>query len=244
MTIERSRGMMQDLEKRAKHFGLSLNAEALARFAAYLAYLRERNQVMNLTAITDPAGIVEKHFLDSLALAQAADFQEKTLIDIGTGAGFPGLPLKIAVPSLRLTLLDGHNKRVRFLEELARELSLQEVYPVHARGEEWIKTPGVRESYDYATSRAVARLNLLLEISLPYVRVGGSFLAMKTADSDGELEEATRAAPLLGAEVELCHDYLLPGTEIDRRIVVFRKFYQTEEVYPRRFAKMQKAPLG
>ena len=236
--------MLQGLEKRAKHFGLSLSAEALSQFETYLAYLIEQNQVMNLTAITDPIEIAEKHFLDSLALAQAADFREKGLIDIGTGAGFPGLPLKIAIPSLKLTLLDSHNKRVTFLEHLVRDLSLEHVQPVHARGEEWVKSPGVREDYDYATSRAVARLNLLLEISLPYVGVGGAFLAMKTADSDGELEEAKKAAPLLGGEVEACHDYVLPGTEIGRRIVVIRKIAPTPEKYPRRFARMQKEPLG
>ena len=236
--------MMHELQKGAKYFGLSLDAEALAQFETYLAYLTERNQVMNLTAITDRQEIIEKHFLDSLALAQVASFDGKSLLDIGSGAGFPGLPLKIAVPGLALTLLDSQKKRVGFLEALSTRLSLKDVLCVHGRGEEWVKTPAVRESYDYATSRAVARLNLLLEMALPYVRVGGAFLAMKSADSDEELEEAKAAASILGGELESCRDYLLPGTNIRRRIVVLRKLYSTSEVYPRRFAKMQKEPLG
>ena len=235
---------MEELKNRAAAFGLSITDQALAQFDLYYRFLLERNQVMNLTAITERSEILEKHFLDSLALAQVADFHGKSLIDIGTGAGFPGFPLKIAIPGLSLTLLDSQNKRVTFLAELAEQLSLENVLCVHGRGEEWVKTPDVRESYDYATSRAVARLNLLLEIALPYVGVGGAFLAMKTVDSDEELEEAERAAPILGANIEKCCDYTLPGTDTARRIVVVRKYEATAVKYPRRFAKMQKQPLG
>jgi 16S rRNA (guanine527-N7)-methyltransferase len=236
--------MMEQLQKGAAHFGLSLDAQTLARFEAYLDFLFECNQVMNLTAITDRAEAVQKHFLDSLALAAAVDLQGKRLIDIGTGAGFPGLPLKIAIPSLEVTLLDSQQKRVTFLEELTARLGLTGVSCVHARAEEFVATPGEREGYDFATSRAVAELPLLLELTLPYVRLGGACLAMKTAHAGEEIATARGAAAILGGEMERHCDYVLPGGgEMARRIVIIRKVAPTPARYPRRFAKIQKQPL-
>jgi len=236
--------MRQELQTSAENLGLSLDAKALVRFETYWEYLSLRNQVMNLTAITDSAEAVQKHFLDSLALTRAADFKEKKLIDIGTGAGFPGLPLKIAVPTLEVTLLDSLQKRVTFLEEVIERLELEGVNCVHARAEEWVATPGQRESYDYATSRAVAELNVLLELTLPYVRLGGACLAMKTVHAEEEIQAAAGAAAILGGEIEGHYDYTLPGSEeVVRRIVVIRKVAPTPDQYPRRFAKMQKQPL-
>ncbi|MCL2563223.1 MAG: 16S rRNA (guanine(527)-N(7))-methyltransferase RsmG [Oscillospiraceae bacterium] len=235
---------MQELKRGAEDFGLILSDNQLAQFETYWNLLQERNKVMNLTAITDRAEAVEKHFLDSLALTLAADFDGKRLIDIGTGAGFPGLPIKIATPSLEVTLLDSLNKRVRFLEEVCCDLRLKSIACIHARAEEWVARPGERESYDYATSRAVAELNVLLELCLPYVRVGGAFLAMKTAHAEAEIEAAVSAAAILGGEIETYHDYTLPGSpDVVRRIMVIRKVTPTPERYPRRFARMQKQPL-
>ena len=237
--------LTEKLKKGAEERGLSLDEKALSQFAAYWDYLAARNQVMNLTAIRDQDEAVEKHFLDSLALAGAADLRGKRLIDVGTGAGFPGLPLKIAIPTLEVTLLDSLQKRVTFLEELTARLGLEGVSPVHARAEEWIRTAGEREAYDYATSRAVADLSVLLELTLPYVRVGGALLAMKTARAEEEIEAAAGAIATLGGTVEGRYDYSLPGSpEVGRRIVIIRKVAPTPEQYPRRFAKIQKQPLA
>ncbi|MCL2568457.1 MAG: 16S rRNA (guanine(527)-N(7))-methyltransferase RsmG [Oscillospiraceae bacterium] len=235
---------LNKLQQSATAFGLALSARQLEQFETYWTFLSEKNQVMNLTAITDRAEAMEKHFLDSLALAGAADFiGKRRLIDIGTGAGFPGLPLKIAVPSLKLTLLDSLAKRVTFLKEVCQKLDLN-AECVHARAEEWVTQPGERESYDYATSRAVADLNILLELCLPYVKIGGAFLAMKTQNAAEEIETAKNTAAILGGEIESHYDYALPGTpEIQRRIVIIRKTGPTPKQYPRRFAKIQKDPL-
>ncbi|MCL2842117.1 MAG: 16S rRNA (guanine(527)-N(7))-methyltransferase RsmG [Oscillospiraceae bacterium] len=223
---------------------LALSPCQLRQFETYWTLLTERNKVMNLTAITDRDEAIEKHFLDSLSLMAVADFTDKRLIDVGTGAGFPGLPLKIAVPSLQVTLLDSLAKRVDFLEEVVDALDLQDIRCIHDRAESWVQTEEERESYDYATSRAVAELRVLLELTLPYVRVGGAFLAMKTARSEDEIYAAKGAAECLGGVMEAHHDYTLPNEpEAIRRIVVVRKVAPTPERYPRRFARIQKDPL-
>ena len=235
---------MRELKQSATAFGLALSAQQMTQFEQYWTYLAEQNQHMNLTAIHARDEAVEKHFLDSLALTGAVDLAGRRLIDIGSGAGFPGLPLKIAVPTLSVTLLDSLNKRVRFLREISEALQLESVEPVHGRAEEWVKTPGEREGYDYATSRAVAKLNILAELCLPYVTLGGAFLAMKTSHAEAEITEAGPAIRTLGGEVESQYDYTLPGEpEVTRRIVVIRKVRPTPIAYPRRFARIQKQPL-
>ena len=235
---------MQELKQSAKAFGLALSDHQLNQFEAYWDYLQDRNQVMNLTAITDRAEVMEKHFLDSLAPAAVADFDGKSLIDIGTGAGFPGLPLKIAVPNLRLTLLDSLHKRIHFLEALCRRLQIEDVNCIHGRAEEWVNTPDCREGFDYAASRAVAEMNLLLELGLPYVKPGGAFFAMKTLRAEAEIRAAASAAHILGGEIETQYTYTLPGSpDAARQIVVVRKIAPTPIQYPRRFAKIQKQPL-
>ena len=216
-------------------------AEALAQDGAMLL---EQNQVMNLTAITDPDQVVDLHFLDCAALLTIGeDFKDKTLIDVGTGAGFPGMPLKILEPSLNVTLLDSLGKRVNWLETVCKALSLNKVTCLHARGEEQAHQEGFRDSFDFAVSRAVASLELLSELCLPYVKVGGKFLAMKSVDSGDEVDKASRAIAKLGGRLLPRVDYEIPGTGVTHRGVVVEKDSPTPKGHPRRGAGMQKSPL-
>lgn len=215
----------------------------------YFDMLAARNRDVNLTAITEPREVATLHFLDSLALlpllAERLAAQEVSVIDVGTGAGFPGLPLAIAEPRLHVTLLDATRKRVDFLGDVARELALTNVSCVHARAEEYAHSlfSANLPLFDVAVSRAVARLNVLAELCLPLVRVGGDFIAMKSADSDAELAEAERAFELLGGEVLRVVDYLVPETEVTHRAIIIRKVAPTPPEYPRRFKKIQTSPL-
>ena len=217
--------------------------QAADQLAEYGRLLLEKNQVMNLTAIREPEGVARLHTLDCAALVNCAQFEGKTLIDVGTGAGFPGLPLKILCPSLSVTLLDSLGKRVDWLNEVARTLGLDGVSAIHARAEEQALVKGFRDCFDLATARAVADLRLLCELCLPYVKVGGLFLAMKSVDSADELDGAAHCIKLLGGRVEACKDYTIPGTDICHRVVVIRKVAPTLKGYPRKWAKMQKDPL-
>ena len=224
--------------------GLTPPPQAAAQLAQYGQLLLEQNQVMNLTAITDPDQVVDLHFLDCAALLTIGeDFHGKTLIDVGTGAGFPGLPLKILEPSLSVTLLDSLGKRVNWLASVCEALSLDKVSCLHARAEEQALEAGFRDGFDLAVSRAVASLELLSELCLPYVKVGGKFLAMKSVDSGAETEGAARAIAKLGGRLLPRVDYTIPGMEIVHRVVVVEKVSTTPKGFPRRWAKMQKAPL-
>ncbi len=214
-----------------------------AKLALYGKLLLEKNQVMNLTAITDPSQVAILHFLDSAAVLGCADFKGKQVIDVGTGAGFPGLPLRILEPSIRLTLLDSLGKRVDWLREVADTLGAEDVECLHARAEEHALKPGYRDSFDFAVSRAVADLRILCELCLPYVKVGGQFLALKSTGSDEELAAAAAAIALLGGQVLPPYDYVIPGTDITHRVVVIEKTAPTPKGYPRRWARIQKAPL-
>lgn len=221
--------------------GLTLTDSAAERFRRYYAALEAGNRVMNLTAITGEEGTARLHFLDCAALLTAADFPGKSVIDVGTGAGFPGLVLKIAEPGIRLTLLDSLGKRVRFLEETAAALGLDGVETVLSRAEE---APGdLRETFDIATARAVTRLDLLSELCLPFVKVGGLFLAMKGPEPEEELEEAQMAIRTLGGTVRDVVRYTIPGTDVTHSIVAIEKTMPAPEKYPRRWAKMQKEPI-
>lgn len=214
-----------------------------ARLAEYGRLLLEKNQVMNLTAIREEDKVARLHMLDCAALLGCADFEGKTLIDVGTGAGFPGLPLKILTPSLDVTLLDSLGKRVDWLNEVSAQLGLSGVRAIHARAEEQALVKGFRDSFDFATARAVADLRLLCELCLPYVRVGGMFLAMKSVDCQQELEGAAHCIKLLGGRVEDWVDYTIPGTDVTHRLVRIRKVAPTLKGYPRKWAKIQKEPL-
>ena len=220
---------------------LGLPADGVPALLRYAELLVEKNKVMNLTAITEPADIAALHFLDSAALLTLADFRGKTVADVGTGAGFPGLPLRIVEPSIRLTLLDAQNKRVEFLKEVCAALELEDVECVHARAEEFAAEH--RERFDLVTSRAVASLPLLCELCLPLVHVGGCFAAMKSVDADAELDSARHAIEVLGGAVDRVEDYSIPDTEVRHRLILIKKVRETGKKYPRAFAKIKKAPL-
>ena len=220
---------------------LGLPAGGAAALARYGELLLETNKVMNLTAITDPADVASLHFLDSAALLALEDFRDKSVVDVGTGAGFPGLPLKILEPTIRLTLLDALGKRVRFLETVCRELALTDVACVHGRAEEFAAAH--RESFDLAVSRAVAALPVLCELCLPLVKPGGRFLAMKSVDSAQERSAAAHAIETMGGAPARVLDYQIPGTEVRHRLIVIEKVKKTPEKYPRLFAKIKKNPL-
>ena len=220
---------------------LGLPAEGVPSLLRYGELLVETNKVMNLTAITDPEEIASLHFLDSAALLTLEDFRNKSVVDVGTGAGFPGLPLRILEPTIRLTLLDSLGKRIQFLNRVCQELDLTDVACVHGRAEEFAAEH--RESFDLAVSRAVAALPVLCELCLPLVRPGGKFLAMKSVDSNQELEAAKHAIETLGGAVSGVWDYEIPGTEVRHRLILVEKVKKTPEKYPRMFAKIKKNPL-
>jgi 16S rRNA (guanine527-N7)-methyltransferase len=205
--------------------------------------LLEKNQVMNLTAITDPDQVADLHMLDCAALLNCVDLRGKTLVDVGTGAGFPGMVLKILVPSLEITLLDSLQKRLDWLDEVIAALGLEKIRTVHGRGEELSHRPEFRQNFDFASARAVAELRTLSELCLPYVRPGGKFLAMKSVASDDELTAAAKAIRILGGGEPSAFDYTIPATEISHRLLVIPKTSGTPKDYPRRWAKMQKTPL-
>lgn len=216
---------------------------AVQNLDCYCQMLLKKNQVMNLTAIREPEGVARLHMLDCAALLSFCDFKGKTLIDVGTGAGFPGMVLNMLVPSLEVTLLDSLNKRLDWLQETCGVLSLQNVRTLHARAEEQALVKGFRDSFDFATARAVADLRVLCELCLPFVKVGGRFLAMKSVDSDQELSGAAHAIKLLGGRVQGVHDYAVPGAQITHRLIIIEKLAPTLKGYPRRWAKMLKEPL-
>ena len=182
------------------------------------------------------------HFLDCASLLTIADFPGKNVVDVGTGAGFPGMPLRLLEPDFDLTLLDSLGKRVDFLQEAAQAMDLKRIQCVHARAEEFARQH--REKFDIATSRAVAQLNILCELALPLVKVGGQFLAMKSVDSDQEVHSAKSAIAQLGGKIGKIWDYTIPGTDIRHRVVIIQKQHPTPAAYPRPFARIKKAPLG
>lgn len=220
---------------------LGLPADAAPRLADFAAAVLEKNRVMNLTAITDPADFAALHLLDSAVLLTEADFRGKRVVDVGTGAGFPGVPLRILEPDFDLTLLDSLGKRIAFLQETCAALGLERVEAVHARAEEFAADH--REEYDIAVSRAVASLNVLCELTLPLVKVGGCFLAMKSVDSDGEIADARGAIGQLGGRLRGVRAYAVPCTEVVHRIVLIDKVRPTPAHLPRPFARIKKHPL-
>ena len=223
-------------------YGLTLGETAPSAFRRYYELLEETNKVMNLTAISGEEDVATLHFLDSLALLKVADFENTKVIDIGSGAGFPGIPLKIGCPSVKLTMLDALQKRVGFMAQVCEEAGL-EAEPIHGRAEEYGQKKDYREQFDYAVSRAVASMNMLAELCIPFIKVGGCMLAMKSVESEDEVKKSEECLKKLGCVIERTVDYTVPHTDVTHRCVVIRKVSPTPKQYPRRFAKIQKEPL-
>ena len=233
------------LTKAADVMGIRLTDKALCHFDLYSGRLTQRNEFVNLTAIKNKADIARLHFADSLSLLGHVHFKNKKVLDVGSGAGFPGVPLKIVEPTIKLTLLDAKKKCIDFLVDLCRELDL-DVLCIHGRAEELCQgteSQNYREQFDIVVSRAVARLNVLCELCLPYLRVGGFFPVMKGIDSDDEIKEALSAIKVLGAEITDTIDYTIGDTDIRHRIILLSKISKTPGNYPRRFARIEKKPL-
>lgn len=230
--------MMQTLLEGLPKLGLELTQETARKLCDFGSAVVEQNKVMNLTAITQPAQVAKLHLLDSLSLLTVLDLRGKTMIDVGCGAGFPGVPVKIACPEVKLTLLDSLGKRMHWLETILPQLDV-EAACVTARAEEAVAS--CREQFDVASSRAVARLNILLELTAPFVRVGGYVLAMKGTAVQEELEEAKNAVRRLGLRVEAVREFPIEDTA--HTVIVLKKVAPTPAQYPRRYAKIKQNPL-
>ena len=236
--------MSNVLTKKVKELSIVLNDKQTQQFEQYYNILVEWNKVMNLTAITEYEEVVEKHFLDSLTIVNAIHVEKiETLIDVGTGAGFPGIPLKIAFPHLKVTLLDSLNKRIKFLNEVIDLLELNDIKAIHGRAEDYAKQAEYREQYDICVSRAVANLATLSEYCLPYVKVDGLFVPYKSGEIDEELKSSEKAVSILGGKVEEVVKFQLPGTDIGRSFVKIHKIKETKKKYPRKAGMPTKEPL-
>ena len=230
--------MEKTLKEGLETLGLSLPEERQEKLCAFARAMLRQNEVMNLTAITEETQVAKLHLLDSLTVLCCADLKGKSLVDVGCGAGFPGVPLAIACPEAKITLLDSLGKRVKWLEETLPQLGIN-AECVTARAEEAVAAR--RERYDFATSRAVARLNILLELTAPYVKVGGAVLAMKGAAAKEELSECAGAIKKLGLKLEEVREFPVDGTS--HAVIVLRKIAPTPKQYPRRYAKIKQSPL-
>ena len=231
--------MEQTLAEQLPLYGLELPEEIRKKLCDFGAAMVRQNEVMNLTAITEPEQVAKLHLLDSLTVLRCADLRGKSLIDVGCGAGFPGVPLSIACPEAKITLLDSLAKRMNWLQTVLPELGISNARCVTARAEEAVAA--CRETFDFATSRAVARLNILLELTAPYVKVDGAVLAMKGSAAREELEEAKTAVKKLGLKVEKIQDFEIDGAT--HSVIVLRKVSPTPPQFPRRYSKIKQAPL-
>ncbi|MDE7200740.1 MAG: 16S rRNA (guanine(527)-N(7))-methyltransferase RsmG [Lachnospiraceae bacterium] len=227
-----------------KEFGLRLDDDQIAQFMQYYELLTEWNQFMNLTAITEFEEVCMKHFIDSISLCKAVDCtRDYTVIDVGTGAGFPGIPLKIAFPNLKITLLDSLGKRVKFLNEVIKRLGVEDIEAIHGRAEDFAKPGQLREQFDLCVSRAVANLSTLSEYCLPYVKIGGFFISYKSEKISDEMQTARHAIALLGGNVYDQKEFILPNSDIYRNLFQIKKVIATPKKYPRKAGIPSKEPL-
>lgn len=228
------------LDKGALELGIALSGEKIKKFEIYSSLLKEWNEKMNLTAITDDDGISIKHFMDSLSPLSFLDIKENAKVaDIGTGAGFPGLPLKIAREDLDLTLVDSLNKRINFLNEVIKKTGLEKIKTVHARAEDLGKDKTYREKFDYVFSRAVAPLKILAEYDIPFLKVGGFFGALKSEDIEEEIKDAKAMIGSLGGKIEEIRKIKIPFSDITRNIIIIRKEKNTPDAFPRTAKKIK-----
>lgn len=225
-----------------ENFKLELTENQIEQFLKYYEMLIEKNKVMNLTAITEYDEVIEKHFLDSISLCQVYDLSKPVkILDMGTGAGFPGVPLKIAFPEVEITLADSLNKRIKFLDEVVAELGLQKVTMIHARAEELARNKEHRENYDLVVSRAVANLSTLGEYCIPFVKMGGNFISYKSGEIDEEVNAASKAIKILGGQIKDVYKFDLSDQK--RSFVTIEKIKTTPKTYPRKAGTPSKEPL-
>ena len=237
--------MSKLFEEKLSAIGITLDEKQKQQFYEFYEILVEWNKVMNLTGITEYEEVNEKHFVDRLSIIKAVDLTKvETVIDVGTGAGFPGIPLKIAFPHLNIVLLDSLNKRIKFLDAVIEKLGLVEIRTIHGRAEDYAKQAEYREQFDLCVSRAVANLATLSEYCLPYVKVGGMFVPYKSGEIDEEVSAAKKATHILGGKLQDVMKFQLPGTEIGRSFVKIEKVQNTSKKYPRKAGLPAKEPLG
>lgn len=223
---------------------IDLSFLQIEQFLKYYELLIEKNKVMNLTAITEFEDVVRKHFIDSLTITRVFNMsQDITILDVGTGAGFPGIPIKIAFPNTKIVLLDSLNKRIIFLNDCIRELGLKDIEAIHGRAEDFAKNPEYREKFDLCVSRAVARLATLAEYCMPYVKTDGYFIPYKASNVQSELDESKKAVKVLGGKIEEIDNFLLPGTDMERTLIKIKKIATTPKTYPRSAGKPSKEPI-
>ena len=233
---------LNKLKEESKKIECNLDEKQLEEFYDYMNLLIEWNEKINLTAITNPEEIITKHYIDSLTVSKYI-MESDNIVDVGTGAGFPGIPLKIANPKLNVTLVDSLNKRINFLNDVINKTNLDNIIAIHNRAEEFGKNKQYREKYDVAISRAVARLNVLVEYLLPTVKIKGKCICMKGPDVKEEIEEAKNAIEVLGGIIEKVEEFYLPDTDIKRTIIVIKKIKNTPNKYPRKPGTPSKEPI-
>ena len=233
---------IKKMQEKLKILGVRFFMEQLEQFFDKMNLLLEWNEKMNLTAITDPEEIILKHFIDSITILKEIPDNSK-IVDVGTGAGFPGIPLAIMNPTLKVTLIDSLNKRLIFLQEVVNKLGLKNVEIIHARAEEFGQNKKYRESFDIATSRAVANLSTLSEYLIPLVKLEGKVISMKAADAEQEINEAKKAIDILGGVIEKIDEFTLPQSDIGRTVIIIRKVKQTPNKYPRKPGTPCKEPI-